>query len=83
MILLIFIYGVVLFYLPNLLAYYAETGEALSPVLRFVLDICYLVHKAEIVVIPALILGFFFAVIWRIQSSIKYRKHDALINSSN
>ena len=79
MILLIFIYGVVIFYLPNLLGYYAETGQALSPMLRFVLEICYLINEAEIVLIPALILGFVFALIWRIQSSIKYRKDNNLI----
>ena len=83
MILLIFAYGLLFFYFPKILSNYAETGQALSPVLRFVLEICYLINKAEIVLIPALILGFLFAVIWRIQSSIKYHKHNALINSSN
>ena len=82
-ILLIFAYGLMIFWFPLFLESKAETGAALSPMLKFMVNIHHLINKAEILVILTLLLGFIFALIWRIQSSMKYRNVNALTDSSN
>ena len=82
-ILIIFAYGLVLFYLPLYLESKTDTGEPLNFFIRFVLQVRSLTKIADILMIPMLIFGFFFVVIWRIQSSIKYRKSNTLIGGSN
>ena len=82
-ILIIFAYGLVLFYLPLYLESKTDTGEPLNFFIRFVLQVRSLTKIADILMIPALIFGFFFAVIWWIQSSVKYRKGNTPIDESN
>jgi type II secretory pathway component PulF len=83
MFIVIFAYGLLVFYIPRILSYYSETGEVLPAVFRYILTIVDLLEKFEIVIVPLLIFGFFFAVVWRIQSSIKCRKHNTLVGKSN
>jgi len=83
MLLIIFAYGLLFFYFPHILSYFVETGQELPIILKCVVMIGRILEKIQIVLIPALILGFLFVVIWRIQSSIKYRKHNTQIDSYN
>jgi type II secretory pathway component PulF len=71
MILLIFAYGLLIFYVPVLLETYDRTGESLSPFLRIVIIIGHVINKAELLIVPAIFLALIASLIWRIQSSIK------------
>ncbi|MBN1974209.1 MAG: hypothetical protein JW787_11255 [Sedimentisphaerales bacterium] len=77
MMLLVFAYGLLVFYVPKLLATYARAGEELSPFLKIVLKIGHVTEKAELLIVPAIFLVFIASLIWRIQSSRE------LHNSSN
>ena len=67
-------YGLLIFYLPKVAATYSETGTALSPALKFIINVGHMVDKADILILPALITSFFAALVWRIYSSIKLHR---------
>ncbi len=71
MILIIFGYGLLIFYVPILLESYLTAGVALSPFLRFVVAIGRIINSVELLFVPTMLLAFVGSIIWRIQSSRK------------
>ena len=69
MILIIFVYAMLVFYVPQLLASYSQTGAPLSPFLRFVVAIGRIVNDVELIFVPAMLLAFVASIFWIIKSS--------------
>ena len=69
MILIMFAYAMLVFYVPQLLASYNQTGAPLSPFLRFVVTIGRIVNDIELLFVPAMLLAFVASIFWLIKSS--------------
>ena len=80
MIFVMFAYIMLVFYVPKLLAAYAQTGAPLSPFLRLVITIGRIVNNVELLFVPAMLLAFVGSIIWLIQSSKQLKISN---NSSN
>lgn len=84
MIIAVFAYGIMVFYIPNLLGSSAETGQDLPAMLKFARYISALIgaDKNFFFIAPVLILGFVFALAWRIYISIKAHQMKQLTTRS-
>jgi hypothetical protein len=85
MIIIVFAYGIIIFYIPALFGSYAETGQELPFMLKFARYISMLIggDKNFLFIAPVLILGFVSALAWRIHSSIKAYQMNQLTTRSN
>jgi len=72
-------FGVVLllYYVPHLLARWAETGAALSPAQRSLLTLSNLTERNFIAIAPLLLIATIAALAWRIRIIRAYRRKDA------
>ena len=72
-------FGVVLllYYVPHLLARWAETGAALSPAQRSLLTLSNFTQRNFIAIAPLLLTATIAALAWRIHIIRAYRRKDA------
>ena len=74
LLLIVTAYVMLIFVAPHFLASYSQTGKPLPPILRVVLDIAHVIHKADILIIPLIVVAFTVALAWLIYSSVKLRR---------
>ncbi len=84
MIIAVFVYGIMVFYVPVILASYTETGQELPAMLKLALYIDDLVDvdKNTFLIVPLLVLGIVAAFVWRKDSSIKAHRMKQMTNRS-
>ncbi|MEJ2649391.1 MAG: hypothetical protein P8016_13405 [Sedimentisphaerales bacterium] len=73
-VLILLVYGVLTFYVPHILASYERAGTPLNLPLRVVLNIEHVLNRAEMVVVPVLVVAFFAALAYLIYRSVKLHK---------
>jgi type II secretory pathway component PulF len=75
-ILILFVYSVIVFYVPKAVYFYQRAGKPLPILLKIVVVIAHVIQRTEILIIPVLALAVLAAMVWLIRRSAKSRKFN-------